>query len=80
MKRNIRKMFAGLAVLFSVSCSNESMEPDDSIDNKVGPRPFLSVFLQRCRLMTMSQKWDIHVRKDYMEGKGLPVRDCRYLD
>ena len=45
MKRNIRKMFAGLAVLFSVSCSNESMEPDDSIDNKVGPRPFLSVFL-----------------------------------
>ena len=35
MKRNIRKMFAGLAVLFSVSCANESMEPDDSIDNKV---------------------------------------------
>lgn len=28
-------MFAGLAVLVSVSCANESMEPDDSIDNKV---------------------------------------------
>lgn len=72
MKRNIRKMFAGLAVLFSVSCSNESMEPDDSIDNKVGPRPFLSVFLQRCRLMTMSQKWDIHVRKDIHGRKRTP--------
>lgn len=35
MKKNIRKMFAGLAVLVSVSCANESMEPDDSIDNKV---------------------------------------------
>lgn len=35
MKKIIRKMFAGLAVLVSVSCANESMEPDDSIDNKV---------------------------------------------
>ena len=35
MKKIIRKMFAGLAVLVSVSCANESLEPDDSIDNKV---------------------------------------------
>lgn len=35
MKKNIRKMFAGLAVLASVSCANESLEPDGSIDNKV---------------------------------------------
>lgn len=35
MKKNIRKMFAGLAALASVSCANESLEPDDSIDNKV---------------------------------------------
>lgn len=36
MKKNIRKMFAGLTVLLiSVSCANESLEPDDSIDNKV---------------------------------------------
>ena len=36
MKKNIRKMFAGLVVLLvSVSCANESLEPDDSIDNKV---------------------------------------------
>lgn len=35
MKKNIKKMFAGLAVLVSVSCANESMEPDASIDNKV---------------------------------------------
>lgn len=35
MKKNIKKIFAGLAVLVSVSCANESMEPDASIDNKV---------------------------------------------
>lgn len=35
MKKNIKKMFAGLAVLVSVSCANESMEPDASIDSKV---------------------------------------------
>lgn len=35
MKKNIKKMFAGLAVLVSVSCANESMEPDASIDKKV---------------------------------------------
>lgn len=28
-------MFAGLVVLVSVSCANESLEPNDSIDNKV---------------------------------------------
>lgn len=35
MKKNIRKIFAGLAALVSVSCANESMEPDASIDKKV---------------------------------------------
>lgn len=35
MKKNIKKIFAGLAVLVSVSCANESMEPDASIDKKV---------------------------------------------
>lgn len=35
MKKNIKKIFAGLAVLISVSCANESMEPDASIDKKV---------------------------------------------
>ena len=35
MKKNIKKMFAGLAVLVSFSCANESMEPDASIDKKV---------------------------------------------
>ena len=34
MKKNIKKIFAGLAVLVSVSCANESMEPDASIDKK----------------------------------------------
>lgn len=35
MKKNIKKIFAGLAALVSVSCANESMEPDASIDKKV---------------------------------------------
>lgn len=35
MKKNIKKIFAGLAVLVSISCANESMEPDASIDKKV---------------------------------------------
>lgn len=34
MKKNIKKIFAGLAALVSVSCANESMEPDASIDKK----------------------------------------------
>lgn len=35
MKKNIKKIFTGLAALVSVSCANESMEPDASIDKKV---------------------------------------------
>lgn len=67
MKKNIRKMFAGLTVLLvSVSCANESLEPDDSIDNKVVAKTVSINFSARMSV------WDIHVMKDIHGRKRTP--------